>query len=120
MRIPTERVRELRHNQTEAERAAWYLLRGRRLNARFRRQFRIEGWIVDFYCFRHRLAIEIDGSVHSQPGQMRKDAEKEDYLRTLGIRLLRVPNGLVLKAPEEFVQKVQQEIGAAMLEEARR
>ena len=111
MRIPTQRVRELRHNQTEAEKAAWHLLRGRRLGAKFRRQCRIENWVVDFYCFEHRLVVELDGGVHSQPSQMRRDAAKEDYLRTIGIRLLRMPNGLVLEDPEGFVRKVREQIG---------
>lgn len=112
MRIPTARVRELRRNQTEAEKAAWHLLRDRRLGAKFRRQCRIESWVVDFYCFEHRLALELDGGVHSQPSQMRRDAAKEDYLRTIGIRLLRVPNGLVLEDPEGFVRKVREHIAA--------
>ena len=43
---------------------------------------------------------------------MRKDAAKEDYLRTLGICLLRIPNGLVLGDPEEFVRKVQEALKA--------
>ena len=108
VRIPTQRVRELRRDQTGAEKAAWYLLRGRRLGAKFHRQFRVENWVVDFYCFEHRVAIELDGGVHSQPGQMRKDAVKEDYLRTLGISLLRIPNGLVVEDPEEFVREVRE------------
>jgi very-short-patch-repair endonuclease len=107
MRVPTQRVRELRRKQTEAEKAAWELLRGRRLGTKFRRQCRVDKWIVDFYCFEHRLAIELDGGIHSQPSQMWKDAAKEDYLRTLGIRLLRIPNGLVLEDPEEFARKVR-------------
>ena len=52
--IPTPRVRELRHSPTEAEEAAWYLLRDRRRGAKFRHQCRIENWVVDFYCFEHR------------------------------------------------------------------
>lgn len=110
MRIPVRPVRELRRSQTEAEKVAWYLLRDRRLGAKFRRQCRIDSWVVDFYCFEHRVAIELDGGVHSQPSQIRKDARKEDYLRTLGIRLLRITNGLVLEDPEEFVAKVREAI----------
>jgi very-short-patch-repair endonuclease len=53
-------------------------LRDRRLGAKFRRQCRIDNWAVDFYYFEHRLAVELDGSVHSQPSQMRRDAAKED------------------------------------------
>jgi len=82
----------------------------RNLGVKFQRQCRIENRVVDFYCFEHRLAIELDGGVHSQPSQMRKDAEKEDYLRTVGIRLLRIANGLVMQDPEEFVRKVREAI----------
>ena len=82
------------------------LLRDHRLGAKFHRQFRIENGVLDFYCFEHRLAIELDGGVHSQIDQMRKDAVKEDYLRTLGIRLLRIPNAMVLEHPDEFVREV--------------
>jgi uroporphyrinogen-III synthase len=118
VRITTQRLRELRRDQTEAEQAAWHVLRGRRLEAKFRRQCRIENWVVDFYCFEHRLAIELDGGVHSQPSQMRKDAAKEDYLRTLGIRLLRIANGLVLNDPEEFVRKVREAMGVTTAQAA--
>jgi very-short-patch-repair endonuclease len=45
---------------------------------------------------------------------MRKDAAKEDYLRTLGISLLRIPNGLVMEDPEEFVRKVREAIDVRM------
>ena len=99
MRIPTQRVRKLRRNQTEAEKAARYLLCDRRRGAKFRRPCRIENWVVDFYCFEYRLAVELDGSVHSQPSQRGRDAAKEDYLRTLGIRLLRIPNGFGAGGP---------------------
>ena len=114
MRIPTRRIRELRASPTEAEKVAWNLLRHRRLGTKFRRQFPIENGALDFYCFEHRLAIELDGGVHSQIDQMRKDAAKEDYLRTLGIRLMRIPNAMVLEHPDEFVRKVLETIGASV------
>ena len=88
------------------------MLRDRRLGAKFRRQCRIGKWVVDFYCFEHRLAIELDGSVHSQPSQLRRDAAKEDYLRTIGVHLLRIPNGLVGEDPEGFVRQVRERIEA--------
>ena len=111
MKIPTPRVRELRRTPTEAEKAAWRLLRARRLGAKFRRQFPIENGVLDFYCFEHRLAIELEGGVHSEIDPMRRDATKEDRLRTLGIRLRRIPNGMVLDHPDEFVQKVLDAMG---------
>lgn len=108
VRIPTKRVRELRRNQTEAEKAAWYLLRGSRLGAKFRRQQRVDNWVADFFCFEHRLAIELDGGVHSQFSRMRNDAAKEDYFRTVGIRLLRIPNRMGLEDPEGFMRVVRE------------
>jgi very-short-patch-repair endonuclease len=114
MKIPTSRIRELRQTQTVAEKAAWNLLRDRNLGAKFRRQFRVENGVLDFYCFEHRLAIELDGGVHSQANQARKDAYKEDYLRTLGIRLLRIPNGMVLEHPNEFVLEILKVIGTSV------
>ena len=64
----------------------------------------------------YRLAIELDGGVHSQPSPIRKDAAKENYLRSLGIGLLRIPNRLVSEDPGEFVRKVREAIGAMMAE----
>ena len=110
MRLSNQCVRELRRGQTDAERAAWYLLRNRTWGAKFRRQFRLENWVIDFYCFEHRLAIELDGGVHSEPSQMRTDAEKEDHLKSKGIRLLRIANGLVTEDPEEFLRRVRHAI----------
>ena len=52
--------------------------------------------------------------MHSQPSPIRKDAAKENYLRSLGIGLLRIPNGLVSEDPGEFVRKVREAIGAMM------
>jgi very-short-patch-repair endonuclease len=107
VKLATDRVRELRRDETEAERRAWYLLRDRRtLGLKFHRQYRIGNNVVDFYCFGIRLAIELDGGVHSQPSQAKRDAAKDEYLRSLGIRVLRVPNGLVLQDPEAFRAKI--------------
>jgi len=58
--------------------------------------------------------MELDGGVHSQPSPMRKEAAKEDYLRSLGIGLMRIPNGLVLEDPDEFVRKVREAMGVMM------
>ena len=108
MRISTQRVRELRHTQTEAERLAWHLLRDRRIGPKFRRQYPIENFVLDFYCCELRLALELDGGVHSQPSQMKKDAAKDALLRKLGVHVLRLPNGLVTEDPEAFVRKVRE------------
>lgn len=109
MKLPTDKIRELRQRKTEAERIAWHLLRDRRvLGLKFRRQFPIEDYVVDFYCFELRLAIELDGSIHAQPRQMRKDAAKDASLKRLGIRVLRLPNRLATDNPEGFIERVRE------------
>ncbi|SRR5487761_1287345 len=101
------RSRNLRHDATNAERLAWKLLRNRTaLGIKFRRQHPIGKYVVDFYCPERRLAIELDGSVHSQPSQLRRDESKERFLRQQGVQVLRISNGWVLEDPEGFVRKV--------------
>jgi very-short-patch-repair endonuclease len=107
MQIRTQRVRELRHQQTEAEKAAWHLLRDRRIGVKFRRQYPIENYVVDFYCCDLHLAVELDGGVPSQPSQMKKGAAKDAFLGKVGVRVLRLPNGLVTEDPEGFIRKVR-------------
>jgi very-short-patch-repair endonuclease len=51
---------------------------------KFRRQHPLGKYAVDFFCYELRLAIELDGSVHSQPSQMRKDAAKDGHLEARG------------------------------------
>ena len=108
MKVPTPRVRELRRQETAAEKLAWHLLRDRRAGLKFRRQFPIGNHVVDFYCFELRLAVELDGSAHAQPSRIKKDRAKDAYLTRLGIRVLRLPNGLVTDNPEGFVKTIRE------------
>jgi very-short-patch-repair endonuclease len=102
-----EKARELRHEPTETERAAWQLLRSMKSKGfKFRRQHPLGPYVVDFYCAQRRLVVELDGSVHGQPSQARRDARRDRHLKDMGYTVLRLPNGIVLKAPEEFVQRV--------------
>jgi very-short-patch-repair endonuclease len=98
---------ELRQAQTRVERRAWYLLRnGHVAGLKFRRQQPIDHYTVDFYCPELRVALELDGGVHSQPSQAKRDKAKDEYLRALGIRVVRIPNALVMEDPEKFVRKI--------------
>ena len=108
MSTTNERVRDLRHRATLAEKLAWDLLRDRRfLGLKFRRQHPIGNFIVDFYCEELKLAIELDGSVHAQPSQVRRDAVRDVRLGKLGVMLFRLPNGIVLQDPEAFLDKIR-------------
>ena len=102
-----QRARDLRQTATETEQAAWRLLRTLRFRGvTFRRQAPIDQYIVDFYCPQRRLVVELDGSVHGQPSQAKRDLDRDARLKNLGYSVARFPNGIVLEAPEQFVDKV--------------
>lgn len=93
-----ERARELRQRQTRAEALAWKLLRDRRLGGlKFRRQQAIGPFIADFYCHKLRLVLELDGAIHNTPKQINYDIGRTKYLRSLGLRVVRLPNHRVTK-----------------------
>ena len=73
--------RALRNNSTEAEKALWNWLKGNRIDGlRFRRQFSVEHFVLDFYCPKLRLAIELDGEYHYHGSVVLADYEREAYL----------------------------------------
>ena len=114
----TARARELRHSDTLAEKLAWGLLRNRQLlRYKFRRQLPIDNAIVDFCCLSLKLVVELDGAGHDYGFQTKRDRQRDQELEKRGYRVLRVPNGMVLKAPTEFVRKIRECI--AQLEQAR-
>ena len=84
-------AQELRREMTRQERHLWYDYM-RKCPAQFRRQKQFGYYIVDFYCARHMLVIEIDGSQHYEPEQKRKDEERTAYLNSLGLHVLRFSN----------------------------
>ena len=92
------RARELRGQQTAAEEVLWDLLRGRQIQGlKFRRQFPIESYIVDFYCHERHLVVELDGNVHSDPQQAAHDENRDAYLRARGLSVLRLRNESVFE-----------------------
>src|ERR1700676_1902620 len=97
MRSTTDRdaARELRHEQTNAERVLWNVLHNRQvLNLKFRRQHPIGNYIADFCCIEKGLIIELDGSQHLERGK--QDAERTKWLNERGFEVLRLSNGDVL------------------------
>ena len=66
-----------------------------KLGVRFRRQQIIAGFIVDFYCHKAALVVEVDGDVHDL--QQEEDAKREKALRELGLRIIRFGNDEIVK-----------------------
>jgi very-short-patch-repair endonuclease len=88
-------ARQMRAAQTEPERAAWRMLRAKRLEGlKFKRQVPIGPFIADFVSFRYRLVIEIDGGQHADSGH---DEARDTWLRSQGFRVLRFWNHEVLE-----------------------
>ena len=104
---PIGRARELRQTPTETEREAGHLLRGLRSRGfRFRRQHPVGPCLAEFWCTELRLMVELDGSVHGEPSPVRSAARRDARLKSMGYTVLRLPNGIVLEAPDLFVQEV--------------
>jgi len=92
-----QRRRELRRNQTDAERVLWAKVRNRQfVGIKFFRQYSIGPYIVDFYCPTVKLAVELDGGQHGQSDTKSYDAARSEYLRTHGIDVMRFWDNEVL------------------------
>ncbi len=105
--------RSLRRDATDAEQRLWRLLRDRRLGAKFRRQHSIGPYVVDFYCPRLRLAIELDGGQHFHPDEIDRDARRTVYLRARGVRVLRFHNVELLGETDGVLERIWEELGRA-------
>ena len=81
---------------TEAERAIWESLRGKKLNYKFRRQHVIDEFIVDFICIEKKLIIEVDGGYHTTIEQKEADALRTKILNEIGFKVIRFTNEQVL------------------------
>ena len=110
MPLPPELLtfaRQLRKQQTDAENLLWYLLRGRRFcGFKFRRQYPIAGYILDFYCHDAGLAVELDGGGHADDNQRVYDEERTKVLEAAGIRVVRFWNNDVLNSLESVLEEL--------------
>ena len=93
MNEKTKKARELRNNMTPQERKIWQLLRNKSvLNLKFRRQYPIENYIVDFICNEKNLIIEIDGGQHNEEINKIYDEKRTEFLESRGYKVLRFWN----------------------------
>jgi very-short-patch-repair endonuclease len=103
-------ARELRKSMTDAERKLWRGLRMRQLHGhKFRRQFPIGAYIVDFVCLDARLIIEVDGGQHADDEY--GDADRDTWLRLQNFRVLRYWNNQVLNELDAVLQDIARSLG---------
>ncbi|MFA4875286.1 MAG: endonuclease domain-containing protein [bacterium] len=108
-----KRASALRSNMTAPELVLWTRLRSQQmLSCKFRRQHGIGPYIVDFFCAEKKMVIEIDGESHGESDRISYDAERESYLRSLGLTVIRYTNHEVMKNVEGVLEDIAEKLKA--------
>ena len=103
--------RKLRSEMTTAETRLWSRLRAKQFQGlKFRRQHGIGPYIVDFYCPERSLVIEVDGDAHAPEAQVMKDRERDQYLHSLGLQVIRFMNDDVLNNIEGMLEDLYEKL----------
>ncbi len=98
------RRRDLRKTTTKAEKIFWNVVRRKNLGFKFKRQFSVDNYVVDFYCPDKKLAIELDGEIHKQ--RIKYDEYRTNYLKAYGITEIRFLNKEISDNLENVVNKL--------------
>lgn len=105
-------ARDLRKNSTKEEQILWRLLRNRQFfGLKFKRQFQIGNYIVDFVCEEKKLIIELDGGQHNQMQNIEQDNIRTDFLNSKGYKVLRLWNNDVIKNLKGVYEHLKRECG---------
>lgn len=105
------RAIDLRNNMTKAEKILWEELKKKEIfKARWKRQHPIDIFIVDFYCHKFKLAIEVDGEIHLDEEILEHDDGREFEIEKLGVKILRFTNKEVFKDIESVKKRILHEI----------
>ncbi len=104
--------KNLRNNMPDAEIVLWSKLKGKQLNGKkFRRQYGIGTFIVDFYCSELKLAIEVDGDSHFIGDKPKLDKERQSFIESEGVRVLRFTNNEIYKNLDGVLRTIEKFIG---------
>jgi very-short-patch-repair endonuclease len=107
----TGKRRKLRQHQTNAEELVWRFIRNRQmLDYKFRRQYSVDRFVIDFYCVELKLAIEIDGGTHNTPEQKKKDIGRQKYLEAFNIKFIRIKDDELFGNPNKAFNKIEKTI----------
>ena len=103
----TQRAKELRNHMTLAEKKLWtgFL---QKHPYRFRPQKQIDNYIVDFYCAKLKLIIEIDGKIHNEADRVDYDRERTQIFESYGLRVIRFKNEDVINNFDEVCRKIDE------------
>ena len=108
-RIKIQLAQEFRKKPTKSEKIMWSALRRKDfLGYKFRRQHVIDGYILDFYCPKLKLAVEIDGGIHQR--QIQADKERQAIIETDGIKFFRINSEEVENSIVLVMEKLKKRI----------
>ncbi len=100
-------ARQNRHEPTDGEERLWRAIRSRHIKAvKFRRQYAIERFIVDFCAVESHLVIEVDGPIHAYTEA--EDGVRQEFIESQGFRVLRFTNEQVLQHIEDVLAAIAQ------------
>ncbi len=107
-RIKKELSRDLRKDSTDAENEFWEMVRGKRMfGLKFRRQQIIKGFIVDFYCVKIGLCVEIDGDIHNTQEQITYDRLRDEVISQIGLKILRIRNEDIFNDKDGIIKAIE-------------
>jgi len=99
-------AKRLRKEMTPPEIGLWLALRQNDADLHFRKQHAVNDYVLDFYCARAKLAIEVDGEVHARGDRPERDAVRDAWLATQGLRVLRYTAADVLTNLDGVVRQI--------------
>lgn len=104
------RRKALRANMPQPEQVLWYYLKGKNLkDYKFRRQYSVDSYILDFYCPKLRLAIEIDGDSHFiDDNAIGYDQKREDFLAKQNVNVIHFTNSDVTENINAVMNKISE------------
>lgn len=97
----------LRHHMTKAEVLLWRYLKGSQLGFKFRRQQSIGSYIVDFYCPKTKLVIELDGESHGEKETIINDQRKQGFLIENNFTVRRYTNDQIFSNLERVLNEIK-------------
>jgi very-short-patch-repair endonuclease len=107
----TEKRGMLRRSMSKAEVLLWtHLSRKQMLGYKFRRQYGVDKFVVDFYCPKLKLAIEIDGPSHAEQEGVAYDKMRQSYIEGLGIQFVRFQNDEIYEDMQSVLESIASKI----------
>ena len=103
-----EKAKQLRNKMTVAEEVLWVHLKKGISGYKFRRQHPVGSYITDFFCYKVKLIIEIDGSIHNNDDTRNNDITRQNDLEKMGYTVIRFSNVEVYKQADIVLNKISE------------